>query len=95
MDGGWIYKDGNSMAGNTILSRKAIPADAIGSKSPSRILEGKRNLIGAVRRLQWSNDEPCCEDGCSACREVVIRVRHPVLLPWEMHQVMKELKAAE
>ena len=80
------------MAGNTILSRKAIPADAIGSKSPSRIVNGKRNLIGVVRRLQWSNDEPCCEDGCSACREVVGRVRHPVLLPWEMHQVMKELK---
>ena len=83
------------MAGNTILSRKAIPADAIGSKSPSRISAGKRNLIGVVRRLQWSNDEPCCEDGCSACREVVIRVRHPVLLPWEMHQVMKELRREE
>ena len=83
------------MAGNTILSRKAIPADAIGSKSPSRISAGKINLIGAMRRLQWSNDEPCCKNGCSACREVAVRVRHPILLPWEMHQVMKELKAAE
>ena len=87
--------NGNSMSGNTILSRKAIPDDAIGSKSPSRISAGKRNLIGTVRRLQWSNDEPCCENGCSACREVMVRVRHPILLPWEMNQVMKELKAAE
>ena len=83
------------MAGNTILSRKSIPTDAIDSKSPSRISAGKRNLIGVMRRLQWSNNKPCCKNGCSACREVVVRVHHPILLPWEMNQVMKELKAAE
>ena len=81
-------------AGNTIIN-KAIPPDAIDSKSLSRIESGKKNLIGVRKRLQWSNNQPCCKDGCSACREVMVRKHHPILLPWEMHQVMKEIKTEQ
>ena len=81
-------------AGNTIIN-KAIPPDAIGSKSLSRITAGKKFLVGVPRRFQLSNGKPCCEDGCSACEEVVVleKEHRPFLLPWEMHQVMKELKS--